>query len=307
MIRTSRLFCVPLIAILGLVFSVNIANAAIIAEQSNFSASEAFHQSFGEPFYFQANVQQAIPAGTTGTVKTIYLYGSSVTKFFYSIQLIKSIGSIATSFSGTTTPIAGLVAFTPTFGGSVTIDPNSSYGIQLGGANGAPATAWFGADIPTIQDVGTSIMDWNNQSIASTSFPTINGMYSLFFRISDASPPVILFDIDLALISPCPIFGVDICSGFGKVISWAFVPSQESFDRFVSLKDDLKNKAPFGYFTSAAGAISDISATSSPAFALGTSTPIMTHIFNPLRAGIVWLIYFAAIFWIYKRVTRITI
>jgi len=101
----------------------------------------------------------------------------------------------------------------------------------------------------------------------------------------------------------CQITDIGAC--VGNAISWAFTPSSGSWDRFITLKDEIKNKAPFGYLTSAIAAIGGIEGSTTPAFSLATSSPLMTYIFNPLRTGLAWLLYLATLLWIYKRVTHI--
>jgi hypothetical protein len=100
---------------------------------------------------------------------------------------------------------------------------------------------------------------------------------------------------------------IDIFSCISDTFVYLFVPQSTAFDSFGTLKDEIKDKAPFGYFTSAVSAISDISGTSTPAFTLATSSPIMTYIFNPLRTGLAWVLYLAGLIWIYKRLTNIDI
>jgi len=99
----------------------------------------------------------------------------------------------------------------------------------------------------------------------------------------------------------------DVGCYFSSALSWAFVLPDGAFDPFIQLKDDLKDHAPWGYFTSAYSAINNLSATGTPAFTLATSSPITTYVFNPIRTGINWLLLLGGVFWLYKRSTDIII
>jgi len=109
-----------------------------------------------------------------------------------------------------------------------------------------------------------------------------------------------------------PVITCDSNSGyfqnsFCNLFVYLFSPSADVFNRFNTLKDDLKDHAPFGYFTSAYNALSTLSGSSTPTFALAEVTPIMTYIFNPLKTGLSWLIWIVALIFIYKRLTNIHI
>jgi len=100
----------------------------------------------------------------------------------------------------------------------------------------------------------------------------------------------------------------DISACFTNALSWAFYPNPNSFDKFSTLADQLKDRAPFGYFTSGKNALLGLNATSStPAYTLATSSPIMATIFTPLRTGLTWVFLFGGVVWIYKRVTHVNV
>jgi len=99
----------------------------------------------------------------------------------------------------------------------------------------------------------------------------------------------------------------DVGCYVSSAFSWAFTIPEGSFDRFSTLKDDIKDHAPFGYFSSAYNTIGGLTGTSTPAFGLATSSPIMALVFTPLRSGLSWLILIAGLFWLYKRLSNIHI
>jgi hypothetical protein len=100
---------------------------------------------------------------------------------------------------------------------------------------------------------------------------------------------------------------LDVGCYFSNALSWALSPSQSSFERFTTLKEEIKGHAPFGYFSSAYDAVMGFNASSTSYFTLASSTPINTYIFTPLRTGINWLFIFAGLYWLYKRLTDINI
>jgi hypothetical protein len=104
----------------------------------------------------------------------------------------------------------------------------------------------------------------------------------------------------------CGLLTLNVC--VQMALEWAFYPSANAFDNFSTLADTLKDRAPFGYFTSGKNALLGLNATSAtPAFTLATSTPIMATIFAPMRSGMNWVLLFAGVVWIYKRVTDIVV
>jgi hypothetical protein len=141
-------------------------------------------------------------------------------------------------------------------------------------------------------------------------YPTVFGNYYSFYTkgISDGEGPRPSLEIDYNASTTgvaCQTF--DIGCYFSNALSWAFIPSSTVFDKYIQLKDDIKNKPPFGYFTSAYDALFAFSSTSAPAFALASSSPITALVFTPLRTGLSWLILIAGLYWLYKRLTDITI
>ena len=103
--------------------------------------------------------------------------------------------------------------------------------------------------------------------------------------------------------STCGITNLSGC--FQNALVFAFVPSEASFDRFITLKDSLINKPPFGYFALLAGGLSALNSTSSPAFVLATEDNIVTTIFDPVKTGLNWLLWVFFGVYLYKRVIAI--
>lgn len=120
-----------------------------------------------------------------------------------------------------------------------------------------------------------------------------------------AIPAFNLFLTPVTPVLECDITHLYNC--FVNAMTFVFSPTEESMTQFATLKDELKDHAPFGYFTSAVISIQGLDASGTPAFVLQQSTPIMSLIFDPLRAGLVWILGFASLIWLYKKLTNIVI
>lgn len=77
-----------------------------------------------------------------------------------------------------------------------------------------------------------------------------------------------------------------------------FTPSQQTLERFSSLKDTLSTKPPFGYFSAISDALASTS-TSTPAFTLPDAAEAALE---PIRTGISWVLWLLFGFWILHRV-----
>jgi hypothetical protein len=93
-------------------------------------------------------------------------------------------------------------------------------------------------------------------------------------------------------------------SAFGN---WAFVPPESTFSQFSGLKDDLSQKPPFGYISGIYSAVNTLDDNATPAFTLQSVGPINTLIFDPIRTGLAWLLYFVFAFMLFKRFRDIQI
>ena len=84
------------------------------------------------------------------------------------------------------------------------------------------------------------------------------------------------------------------------MFSWLFTPSDKTLNRWVELKNDLSNKAPFGYFTSLNNSINTITtATSSKAFLLADLSGLNNNFFNKINSilsFILWSVYGFSLF-----------
>lgn len=155
-------------------------------------------------------------------------------------------------------------------------------------------------------------------TVATTSNIIMTGLYGNenFNCTSLGAPSIQLQTESFSSAVQSPIYYDDVFKECGltaitgcfvNAFQWAFVPPSTAFDSFATLKDEIKNKPPFGYFTSAVNTFETLNASATPAFALASVAPINALIFTPIRTGLSWLIVFAGLLWLYKRLTHIQI
>lgn len=109
-----------------------------------------------------------------------------------------------------------------------------------------------------------------------------------------------------------PEIDADICADKGvfagalcQVGVLLFSPSSDSLNNFAKLKDDYKSKPPFGYFTAVSSALSGLTGSGTPAFALVIATPALDSIFSPINTGLAIIIWLMYVTYVYKRLVHI--
>lgn len=105
--------------------------------------------------------------------------------------------------------------------------------------------------------------------------------------------------------STCSIANITGCVQNAMV--FLFYPSPSVLNVFSDLKTTIQNKPPFGYVNVYANQLLSLSANASPAFTLATSSAIKTNIFDPLRAGLVNVIYVCFALWFFNRLRHFEI
>ena len=103
----------------------------------------------------------------------------------------------------------------------------------------------------------------------------------------------------------CSLTNLSGC--FQNALIVTFYPSDSSLNRFGNLKETIEKKPPFGYFTLLTDTLSGLDASTTPAYALASEANIQTNIFDPLREGVKWIIFFIFGVWLYKRMTHIRV
>ena len=87
-----------------------------------------------------------------------------------------------------------------------------------------------------------------------------------------------------------------------KLLTYLFVPDSNTLNKYSTLTSGISTKVPIGYFTSVSALISQFS-SSTPAFALGIdeNDPTNTTFFDPIRTGLIWILWLAFAFWLFHR------
>ena len=155
-----------------------------------------------------------------------------------------------------------------------------------------------------------------------TSIPIDSGDYYLTYRyynstnytfgawIPDENSHILPFSVVLTLTPPINYETCDtgdLACYLRNALTWAFTAPPETYTQFTALKTELSTKAPFGYITSLLDTLNGVNGTGTPAFTLESVAPINDLIFSPIRAGLVWILYFAFAFMLFLRIRDINI
>lgn len=85
------------------------------------------------------------------------------------------------------------------------------------------------------------------------------------------------------------------------VLIYLFKPNEKIFNYWQTIKDKIKSKPPFGYYTIITQAFDNLDENASPAFNLQTTTATQNYVFSPLRTGFQWLLWILFGIWLIKR------
>jgi len=88
---------------------------------------------------------------------------------------------------------------------------------------------------------------------------------------------------------------------FRDVLVWLFKPSSEVLDYWKTIKDDVADKPPFGYYSLVKESFDNLSSQSTPAFSLMTASSTANYIFDPLKTGLQWIFWILFGVWFIKR------
>lgn len=297
----------------ALFFPIAAAAGVIAQGDPDFSVSERFCSPVGGgtcpyPSYFLVQNQYLQPS-ISGNVRSIQLYARSNTTrkniiYFVECRNFPTCSNITfNQLTGTTTQQEGLVTFFPVATSTIVMNPSYRYYINVG--NYEKDLFIYGAATSTIHNT-TYFYNWLNAQEQPTS---VSGMWSIYYRVLDTAPAQVP-SVDTSLIEPCPILGIDLCTPFGKVIAWAFIPPQNFLDPIVQLGNDIQKKPPFGYFVATKNILESFSTTTGTTtqdIVSGIPSVMFEKIFDPIRSFLVWVIYAFALFAIYNRVKNIVI
>jgi len=119
--------------------------------------------------------------------------------------------------------------------------------------------------------------------------------------IASSSP--ISFNV---LFNPGPVIEQDCSSGdlLCRAIRWLFYPSGAVLNRWTGLWSAVQNKPPFGYITSATGAIGSLATSTTSTFSLSPELAGLPF-WDPIKNVISFLLYLTGIFWLFNRARHI--
>jgi hypothetical protein len=89
---------------------------------------------------------------------------------------------------------------------------------------------------------------------------------------------------------------------FRDVIVWLFYPSQDALSQFGNLYDTIKAKPPIGYFTAVQSELGYLGAGSA---SITFDTTAAAGIINPLRVGLIGILWIMFAFWIFHRLRNL--
>jgi hypothetical protein len=186
---------------------------------------------------------------------------------------------------------------------------------------------WLNTQV-TVYDTYSSIgqsLNFTKENIGTFPFgfiisdPTNYPLYISSFR-------VIITDEDTTSTFPnlaSPSFGLSpfncgsfdipcqIASGFYKVITYLFIPSDNDWNNiknsFNGLWDTIKTKPPVGYFTTAKTAFDGLTVASGSYYLTFAGLDSGNSPLKPLKIGLVWIFWIMLGFWILHRIRQLEI
>jgi hypothetical protein len=114
-------------------------------------------------------------------------------------------------------------------------------------------------------------------------------------------------------ISP-PVWVAEACSWidfstwtgcFDNLMHDMFTPTTESLTQFNTLYQNYQYKPPFGYIKAIQNALAGINDTATSVFTLQSMPILNTYVFDPIRTGIIWVLWVAFSFIMYHRLKNI--
>jgi hypothetical protein len=90
-----------------------------------------------------------------------------------------------------------------------------------------------------------------------------------------------------------------------NILTFLFVPSDSVLNRFATLKTQVENKPPFGYFTVAKNALTTMNTASSGETLQGVSA--LANFFNPIRNIVIASLWILFVVWLIHRIQRVEI
>jgi len=214
--------------------------------------------------------------------------------------------------------------------GTTTVDFNVLYNNQSDKATHLivkkylePYGSLFGQEVYSVAGSFQGNYVWNDELTASTSYrydaylhnentginyATENINFSVFeneWNDLIGFDPATYEDISGLATTTCGITNLSGC--FQNALVFTFYPSEASLLRLSSLREAISKKPPMGYMAMLTDALGGLDGESVGAFTMESEDTITYNIFEPLRSGLSWLLWFVGAIWLYKRVTKIVL
>jgi len=197
---------------------------------------------------------------------------------------------------------------------------NDLYGTQLlyGLSAYATSTNLFNIDIPftiytaTTTGTTTAPININTEVIANISsinnltYDITNLASSTLYFTASTNGSVPLNNINDIFNYPeqsCSITNIIGC--IKNAIVWAFWPTKASFTQFYAFQDNLRTKAPTGYFYVVRDNLLGLSTTTTPTFNIVLPVWLKNQLFNPIDLAVAGLLWFYYAVFLYKRIKHI--
>jgi len=198
----------------------------------------------------------------------------------------------------------------------IRFSPNSDFSDPVGvdeGPISAPVNLTdLGAAIPHSQDFSSlsTSTTWYAQALlfdsAANNYNLISTSTVISFTIGEAgqSLPKISCNFGAGdfITDPLGTIKQGICEG----LVFLFYPSQGSLNNFSGLGDRVKNKPPFGYFTSIKSAFDNLATGTSSIQVMSTTTATdFAGIFSPIDTGLAIIVGVIGGTWLFKRMRHL--
>jgi len=189
---------------------------------------------------------------------TVQYYFNNSTHSFTEIGLHVLRGD---QYFTSTTSFGTIIDGQNTFNRTLTLGENGSY-VWRAEMQGGTSTPMYS--------------DWHTFTTVSNPYPSLIGTTSPEGSWSLAT-------------STCSFTNISGC--FQNALMFVFQPSSDVLDLYAGLKDQIAKKPPFGYFALLQGELGSISSTSTPTFSVTIPQAIQTRMFDPIKNGLVILIW----------------
>jgi len=225
---------------------------------------------------YQNSISITYPISTTTPLTNVDLYVNYFNDGTFDTlnwEGLYESNNFNTAFSTTTEANTGLVV-----GDTINLD------LETGSA-----VLWRAFLTSTATTTSPLYSDFENFSVVSNPYPNLIGVDSWDQSFNLAT-------------STCSITNISGC--FQNSFIFLFKPSQNSFQSYIDLKEEIQYKPPFGYFFAVKNAFDDFNATTTPAYTWEIPS-ILSDMFAPIKTGFSWLLWILFGFWVFRTLSKL--